>query len=332
MPCLHAISSLLEKDVTKRIGAIGFESFTQSPFFQSVDFELLERRKIEPVFVPSSEKTNFDATYDLEELLLEEAPLEARARRQRPREQLKDDATDKQIREDELHRMIETCFEPFDYTLLAVNRYVTCHVLQRHVTATPLTLSRLLVYHRSPASGEVVTTTVTSSTTTQTCNMANGGRPDSRSRSSGEDANKSPDGSPPLQRSATAATAATDGGRPRQAATLRKQDTAAADASLHGGAASSSSSSAAKSRRIHAGVSRDASRAGGTHVVLNETGSWSELGDPSSTVPPEAKGGEHKGKPNGMLGFLSRKRGRGVSPKPQERGVLGKEGARHIIG
>ncbi|KAI9755858.1 MAG: hypothetical protein M1815_004518 [Lichina confinis] len=306
MPCLHAISSLLEKDVTKRIGAIGFESFTQSPFFQSVDFELLERRKIEPVFVPSSEKTNFDATYDLEELLLEEAPLEARARRQRPREQLKDDATDKQIREDELHRMIETCFEPFDYTLLAVNR--------------------------SPASGEVVTTTVTSSTTTQTCNMANGGRPDSRSRSSGEDANKSPDGSPPLQRSATAATAATDGGRPRQAATLRKQDTAAADASLHGGAASSSSSSAAKSRRIHAGVSRDASRAGGTHVVLNETGSWSELGDPSSTVPPEAKGGEHKGKPNGMLGFLSRKRGRGVSPKPQERGVLGKEGARHIIG
>lgn len=122
MACLHAISSLLEKDITKRIGASGFETYTQNPFFQPIDFELLERKGVEPVFVPSSEKTNFDATYDLEELLLEEAPLEARARRQRPREQLKDDATDKQIREDELHRMIETMFEPFDYTTVSYDR------------------------------------------------------------------------------------------------------------------------------------------------------------------------------------------------------------------
>lgn len=118
-PCLHAISSLLEKDRRKRIGAIGFDSFTENPFFQQIDFEALERKRIPAVFVPSSEKTNFDATYDLEELLLEEAPLEARARRQKPRVQLKDDATDKEIRVDELHRMIETLFEPFDYTLMA---------------------------------------------------------------------------------------------------------------------------------------------------------------------------------------------------------------------
>ena len=122
MGCLHAISSLLERDPKKRIGAAGFETYTQNPFFQPIDFELLERKEIPPVFVPSSEKTNFDATYDLEELLLEEAPLEARARRQRPREQLRDDATDKQIREEELHRMIETLFEPFDYTAVG---YVT---------------------------------------------------------------------------------------------------------------------------------------------------------------------------------------------------------------
>lgn len=116
MPCLHAISSLLEKDKTKRIGASSFESFTDNPFFREIDFEALEQKKVEPIFTPSSEKQNFDATYDLEELLLEEAPLEARARRQKPRIQLKDDATDKQRREEELHRMIETLFEPFDYT------------------------------------------------------------------------------------------------------------------------------------------------------------------------------------------------------------------------
>ena len=127
MGCLHAISSLLEKDPKKRIGAAGFETFTQNPFFQPIDFEQLERKAIEPVFVPSSEKTNFDATYDLEELLLEEAPLEARARRQRPREQLRDDATEKQIREEELHRMIETLFEPFDYTTVSYDRFVSHH-------------------------------------------------------------------------------------------------------------------------------------------------------------------------------------------------------------
>lgn len=119
MNCLHAISSLLEKDVTKRIGALDFNTFTDHPFFREIDFVALEQKKISPIFVPSSEKTNFDATYDLEELLLEEAPLEARARRQKPRAQLKDDATDKEIRADELHRMIETLFEPFDYTTAA---------------------------------------------------------------------------------------------------------------------------------------------------------------------------------------------------------------------
>lgn len=116
MPCYRAISSLLEKDRRKRVGAIGWDTFTDHAFFQRIDFIALEKKQIKPVFIPSSEKTNFDATYDLEELLLEEAPLEARARRQKPRVQLKDDATDKEIRTDELHRMIETLFEPFDYT------------------------------------------------------------------------------------------------------------------------------------------------------------------------------------------------------------------------
>lgn len=108
------------------MGSMSFESFTDNPFFRPIDFEALERKEIEPIFVPSSDKTNFDATYDLEELLLEEAPLEARARRQKPREALKEDATDKEIREDELYKMIETQFTTFDYTKAA---YVSMHPL-----------------------------------------------------------------------------------------------------------------------------------------------------------------------------------------------------------
>lgn len=124
MPCLHAISSALEEDPSKRMGSASFESFSDNPFFRPIDFEALERKEIEPVFVPNAEKTNFDATYDLEELLLEEAPLEARARRQKPREELRDNATDKEIREDELYKMIEAQFLPFDYTTAAYERLV----------------------------------------------------------------------------------------------------------------------------------------------------------------------------------------------------------------
>lgn len=101
-----------------------WQKFTEEPFFRAIDFELLEAKQIEPVFVPSADKTNFDATYDLEELLLEEAPLEARARRQKPREKLKDDATEKEVREEELYRTIERDFRSFDYTVAAYKKYV----------------------------------------------------------------------------------------------------------------------------------------------------------------------------------------------------------------
>lgn len=114
--CLSAISALLQHDTTIRVGACSWESFITHPFFKMLDFEALERKEIKPVFQPSTEKTNFDATYDLEELLLEDAPLEARARRQKPRGELKMDASEKEIQNDELHRLMETMFEPFDYT------------------------------------------------------------------------------------------------------------------------------------------------------------------------------------------------------------------------
>jgi serine/threonine kinase 32 len=120
--CMDAIRSLLTVDLTRRLGSAGLSTFTDHPFFSTLDFEALENKEIPPVFVPSSEKTNFDATYDLEELLLEEAPLEARTRRQKPRERLKDDATAKEIREDELHKTIEKLFEPFDYTTVVYDK------------------------------------------------------------------------------------------------------------------------------------------------------------------------------------------------------------------
>lgn len=62
---------------------------------------------------------------------------------------------------------------------------------------------------------------------------------------------------------------------------------------------------------------------GGVQVVLDENGPWTDL---------NSKDAVQKNKPSGMLGFLSKRRGRASSPKPQECGVLGREGARQVVG
>ena len=68
--CLHAINSLLEKDKKQRIGAADFTTSSNHPFFRPIDFEALERKELEPIFTPSSDKSNFDATYDIKEQML----------------------------------------------------------------------------------------------------------------------------------------------------------------------------------------------------------------------------------------------------------------------
>ena len=75
------------------------------------------------------------------------------------------------------------------------------------------------------------------------------------------------------------------------------------------------------------------SKGGGVQVTLDETGSWAELAHRRATLPGEGVNGTEcaPGKHFGMLGFLSRKKGREKSPKPHESGVLGKEGARVVI-
>ena len=82
------------------------------------------------------------------------------------------------------------------------------------------------------------------------------------------------------------------------------------------------------------------SKSGGAQVTQDDMGNWSDLKHRTSN----GSGGDREGgrsgasngsgqmKPNGMLGFLSRKKGRQRSPKPMEAGVLGKEGARVVVG
>ena len=141
--CVLAIRGLLERDPTRRIGASSWFSLTDHPFFAPLDFELMETKSCDPVFHPSLEKSNFDAVYELEELLLEQAPLEGRARKaakkQQQQQQLlaatpakegvgteirrskkeyvrRKGRTDEEDHDEEILEMINQYFEPYDYT------------------------------------------------------------------------------------------------------------------------------------------------------------------------------------------------------------------------
>ncbi|KAF8852077.1 kinase-like protein [Acephala macrosclerotiorum] len=321
MPCLHAISSALEEDPLKRMGSASFLSFTDNPFFRAIDFEALERKEVQPVFVPSSEKTNFDATYDLEELLLEEAPLEARARRQKPREQLKDDATEKEIREDELYKMIESQFTPFDYTTAAYERYIGAASDPNSANSgapsdwtQPAPVGQGQGQEGEGSTGGSLARSISKRST-------------SRRRKNSRSQPPSLSGSPPMPTypslpNGPQASQPT-GGKPSGLRQVSNQQGAPTSVPL-------SPYQASYSRPQRPTGTRNQSMGGGMQVVLGETGSWSELAKHDTTLPADAKL-EVAAKPTGMLSFLGRKKGRGHSPKPQERGILGKEGARVVI-
>ncbi|KAK1771767.1 putative agc yank protein kinase [Phialemonium atrogriseum] len=314
--CLYAIKDALEVNPDKRLGST-WESFTRHDFFSCIDFEALERKEIEPVFVPSSEKTNFDATYDLEELLLEEAPLEARARRQKPRDRLKEDATVKEIREEELYRMIETDFRPFDYTLAAYKK-ITAQVEGQQAAGCPV-----LVMPDEMHAPQALTTDEATPVSQMTTNGATK-QPSLQSQPASE--------TPPGQE---------NGAGPPNTHKLHPPSISnrrlPSPLQPYPQAYTNNANPGRPGRGGAPGMIVE-SPTGGVQVTLDGGGSWSDLARQDATLPADASGTNHEmgGKletgGGGVFGFLSRKKGRANSPKPKERGVLGKEGARVVIG
>lgn len=320
MVCLHAISSCLEKDRTLRIGASSWESFIDNPFFRELDFEMLERKEIEPVFRPSSEKTNFDATYDLEELLLEEAPLEARTRKQKPRAELRPDASEQEIRADELHRMIETMFEPFNYTTLPESR--------NPVTADAVGADTVVSADGTEARRDLSQINDPRSPGAESSRQQQG--PISRSQTPrARSPTGSPSGSPPIPSSMP-----TPGGQVEyfSAADVKPQQPGAKMRAVRIDETNPPPShqrdtSAGPGRKTRGSTRTTSASGSGVQVTLNETGSWSDMANQSQAMVQE-----DGRKSSSMLGFLRSKKGRDKSPKARERGVIGKEGARVIVG
>ncbi|KAJ5716148.1 Serine/threonine-protein kinase 32B [Penicillium malachiteum] len=312
VPCLRALGALMERDRSRRIGAISWESFISHQFFAEIDFEALERKEIPPVFRPSSDKTNFDATYDLEELLLEEAPLEARARRQKPRAELRDDATAKEIREDELHRLIETMFEPFDYTLVSYQGNA----------------ADAIAASTNPEDCLPNANTSTNAPPVMNSHVRQFSQPESSIRNL-------PLTEPAVQRLPTDVTPTiSENLDPNDSASIGQPPSPSTRASASPPPQHPSFHRPLPPTPRPRGATRKMSKGGGVQMVLEEAGSWSELANHSHTLPAEGiegDAGKGKGSNSGMLSFLSRKKGRDRSPKPTEPGVLGKEGARQII-
>ncbi|XP_006462118.1 hypothetical protein AGABI2DRAFT_193418 [Agaricus bisporus var. bisporus H97] len=82
---MHVLKGLLERDVHRRVGCKGngegFQEFQRLPWFHSIDWETIESKEQIPPFMPDTKKANFDASHELEELLLEDNPLKAKARK-----------------------------------------------------------------------------------------------------------------------------------------------------------------------------------------------------------------------------------------------------------
>ncbi|KAM0754943.1 kinase-like protein [Meredithblackwellia eburnea MCA 4105] len=80
---LDCIKGLLQRDIKKRLGCKqmgGIEAFKTHPWFRDYDWAQVEAKQATPPFEPDSKKANFDATHELEELLLEDNPLKAKKR------------------------------------------------------------------------------------------------------------------------------------------------------------------------------------------------------------------------------------------------------------
>ncbi|KAJ3172059.1 hypothetical protein HDU88_006871 [Geranomyces variabilis] len=82
------ISGLMTVDVTKRLGygVEGKAALRAHPWLEPINWEKLIAKEIQPIFVPPRNKANFDATHDLEEILLNDNPLGNRSKNKKPNE------------------------------------------------------------------------------------------------------------------------------------------------------------------------------------------------------------------------------------------------------
>jgi len=86
--CTSAVFGLLERDPKKRLGCrtgvSNSEEIRCHRWFSQLDWERLEAKQLDPPFVPSQERANFDVSHELDEFILAEKPLTHHKRKANP--------------------------------------------------------------------------------------------------------------------------------------------------------------------------------------------------------------------------------------------------------
>ncbi|ORX88040.1 hypothetical protein K493DRAFT_195296, partial [Basidiobolus meristosporus CBS 931.73] len=117
---IDVIQGLCERNINQRLGCgeNGFTRLKAHPWFTDIEWDKLLTKEAKPPFEPDSKHANFDATHELEELLLEENPLKAR-KRMDPSKRTKPLPKEMQAMEEK--------FLVYDYTLPKLRQRVLSH-------------------------------------------------------------------------------------------------------------------------------------------------------------------------------------------------------------
>ncbi|EGF77992.1 hypothetical protein BATDEDRAFT_91105 [Batrachochytrium dendrobatidis JAM81] len=113
---IDAIRQFVCRDIRQRMGtkdAGGMEKLRQHPFFSILNWEQVETKTYPAPFVPDSKRANFDATHELEELLLEDRPLKAKPRKKK-KKHLENGEPETSVAKD--MRIMEEKFTVYDFT------------------------------------------------------------------------------------------------------------------------------------------------------------------------------------------------------------------------
>ncbi|KAJ3138805.1 hypothetical protein HK101_003691, partial [Irineochytrium annulatum] len=115
------IKGFIQRKLEDRLGAKefgGMDVLKAHPWFKGIDWVKLEAKELPPPFVPDSKKANFDATHELEELLLEDNPLKAKARKKDANGKLEPRVAppNEDPSVTKLMNLMEEKFTVFDYT------------------------------------------------------------------------------------------------------------------------------------------------------------------------------------------------------------------------
>ncbi|KAJ3212715.1 hypothetical protein HK099_007672 [Clydaea vesicula] len=137
--CIDCINAYLTRDITKRLGVKemgGYEGIKAHPFFKKINWVELEAKKATPPFVPDAKRANFDATHELEELLLEDNPLKNKPKKKKNGELVPTKLSDDPVIAKAMQTMYEK-FTVYDYTKNDMNLGIAVDLKDEKSLAAP---------------------------------------------------------------------------------------------------------------------------------------------------------------------------------------------------